>query len=207
MSVSRTLLFAGATAVALAGAASLANAQTDNAHVMTVQLPNGAVEQVRYTGDVPPQVVLAPDASPIAMSAAAYDPFVVMQRISAMMDQQAAEMLSAFGGMADAPFASPLTQAGFGMLPHGANGNRVMSIRNVPGVCMRSLEITYTGNGQAPHVVSQTSGDCGAAHGAAEPAELPATPAPSRGVKTIQVKADGAQSYQAMVHPIVAWQR
>ena len=32
-------------------------------HVLTVRLPGGAVEQIRYTGNVPPEVMVAPDAA------------------------------------------------------------------------------------------------------------------------------------------------
>ena len=51
---------------------------------------------------------------------------------------------------------------------------------------MQSLEITSMGDGQAPHVVSRSSGDCGSgqpgltAPAGATPAALPAAPVPAQ---------------------------
>ena len=160
MRPSRTVLLAGAAALGLTGMAHFAQAEPANTHVMTVQLPNGAVEQIRYTGDVPPEVILAPDA------AAFESPFTVLERMSALMDRQAEAMLRAVSTMAAQPLYPPTTEAAFGRLPPGAS------------VCMQSVEITYTGNGQPPHVVTRSAGECGPSHGASVPAELPGSPAP-----------------------------
>jgi hypothetical protein len=66
---------------------------------------------------------------------------------------------------------------------------------------MRSVQITYMGNGQQPHVVSQTSGDCGAPSGTATPAELPrAVPVPDHQQRTIEVKA--GHPYPRLVHQV-----
>lgn len=190
MSHLRNALLAGAAVVTLAGAASLAQAQTTDTqagvHVMTVQLPNGAVQQIRYTGDVPPRVVFVPVAQQVD------SPFAMMQRMSEQMDRQMAMMMQAFSPMMAQPFAGGPIQAGFGVMPAGA------------GVCMRSISVTYSGNGQ-PHVVSKTAGDCGPATPAANaPVALPETVAPAPTLHTIQVKDEhpvGQPAYRALVIP------
>lgn len=208
MRITRNLVIAGAAALTLAGATALARAASSDTHVMTVQLPNGAVEQIRYTGDVAPQVVVAPAESPFVVSSVG-DPFAMMQRISAMMNQEAAAMLQAVNPMAAQPFGAPI-QAGVGGVPFGGEGYGVISAGAGAGVCTRSVEITYTGHGQ-PHVVSQTAGDCGHASGPAVPTGLPDSLTPSRNVKTIQVKdqtaSPAARPYRSMVHQIADWQR
>ncbi len=182
MRLSRTVLLSGAAALGLTGLAALAHAQTATTRVMTVQLPSGQIEQIQYTGDVPPRVVLAP-------SAVAFEsPFAMLERMSADMDRQAEAMLRAVHQMAMQPMIPPTMQAGFGQIPAGG------------GVCMRSVQITYLGNGQAPHVVSRTSGDCGPSSGPATPAESPrVVPVPDH-QRSIEVKA--AQPYQRLVHQV-----
>ncbi len=190
MSHLRNALLAGAAVVTLAGAASLAQAQTvdtpANVHVMNVRLPDGSVQQIGYTGDVPPRVVFVPVAQQVE------SPFAMMQRLSEQMDRQMAMMMQAFSPMMAQPFAGAPIQAGFGAMPAGA------------GVCMRSVSVTYDGSGQ-PHVVSKTAGNCGPAAPAANaPVALPETVAPSPSLRTIQVKDEhpaGQPAYRALVIP------
>lgn len=187
MSHLRNALLAGAAIFTLAGGASLAQAQTADpaVHVMTVQLPNGAVQQIRYTGDVPPRIVLVPVVQSVEL------PFAMMQRMSAAMDRQIATMMQAFAPMMAQPFATGPMEAGFGAMPAGAGA----------GVCMRSISVTYTGHGQ-PQVVSKSAGNCGPA--ANTPAATPETVAPAPSVRTIQVRDDhpvGQPAYRAMVVP------
>nr|WP_294529403.1 hypothetical protein [uncultured Rhodopila sp.] len=161
MQLSRTVLLAGVAALGQAGVASLAEAQTSTTHVMTVQLPNGAIEQIRYSGDVPPQIVLVPDAASFE------SPFAALEQMSALMNRQAEAMLRSARAMAMQP----------------------MSVSAGSGVCMRSVQVTYTGNGEQPHVVSHTAGDCGGSPGgSALPAELPAPVVPPH-PRTIEVRA------------------
>jgi hypothetical protein len=189
MHLSRTVLAAGAAVLALTGLVGVASAETANIHVMTVRLPNGMVEQIRYSGDVPPQVVFVPDA--FAPGAVAYQsPFTMLDRMTALMDRQAEAMMRTINAMMAQPFRAPATEAAFGAVPAGS------------GVCMRSVQITYTGHGQ-PHVVSQTSGDCGPPGGTAAPVQLPAPSTPTHDPRTIEVKA--GSPYHRLVHPVVAW--
>jgi hypothetical protein len=194
MHLSRTVLAAGAAVLALTGLAGVASAETADTHVMTVWLPNGVVEQVRYSGNVPPQVVFVPDAvapDAVVPDAVAYEsPFAMLDRMTALMDRQAEAMTRTINAMMAQPFQAPPTEAAFGAVPTRA------------GVCMRSVQITYTGHGQ-PHVVSQTAGDCGSSGRSAAPVQVPAPPAPAQDPRTIEVKA--GSPYQGLVHPAGAW--
>jgi hypothetical protein len=192
MRLSRTVLAAGAAVLALTGLAGVTSAETANTNVMTVRLPNGAVEQIRYTGDVPPQVVFVPQA-------VAYEsPFAMLGRMTAMMDRQAEAMMRTINAMMAQPFPSRTTEAGFGAIPAGSS------------VCMRSVQVTYTGQGQ-PQVVSHTAGDCGqagsapgsASGGTPAPVQLPAPAAPTHDPRMIEVR--GSTPYQGVVHPAGPW--
>jgi hypothetical protein len=167
MKAMKPLLLASLAAVAVGGYAGLARAGAPDVKTMTVQLPGGGIEEIEYTGDVAPQVSLLP-ATPAAMA----DPFAALAQISAEMDQQAAAMMNAMDAMAAGGMGPPgaLVPAAFGQMP-------------LNGACVQSLQITSLGNGQAPQVVSRTSGDCGGSQprldAPALPAALPAAPMPS----------------------------
>jgi hypothetical protein len=191
MSYLRNALLAGAAIVILGGAAGLAEAQTQDTsgavHVMTVRMPNGMVQQIRYTGDVPPRIVIVPVVRPVE------SPFAMMQRMSAEMDRQMAMMMQVFSPMMAQPSASAPITAAFGNVPAGA------------GVCMRSISVTYTGDGQKPQVVSRTSGNCGpAAPASAADAPVVAPERTAPAVPTIQVKDEhpvGQPAYRALLVP------
>ena len=177
----RVALLAGAAGIVLAGLTGMAAAQTvtnpAQTHVLAVRLPNGQVEQIRYTGDVPPTVVLVPDAA-MAPAFGSGSPFAMLERMSADMDRQAAAL---FHDIDTIPTnAGPMNVGPTNAGPMNAGGFGVIPAMSGPGVCMRSVRVTFTGNGQAPHVVSQTSGDCGPAHGATAPVMLPSAPVQHR---------------------------
>ena len=92
MRVLRSLVLA-AVASLIAG---IAAAQTAN--VMTVRLPGGGLAEIRYFGDVPPQVAFLPSTAgydgsmPAPLVFGRESPFAVFERISAEMDRRAAEM-------------------------------------------------------------------------------------------------------------------
>jgi len=162
----RIALLAGAAGIVLAGLTGMATAQTvtnpAQPHVLNVRLPDGQVEQIRYAGDVPPTVMLAPDTAMVP-SFGPGSPFAMLERMSADMDRQAVALFHDIDAM-------PPNAGGFGLIP----------VMSGPGVCMRSVQVTFVGGGQAPHVVSHTAGDCGPAHGSATPAMLPSAPVPHR---------------------------
>lgn len=195
MRVVRTALMAGVAAVAVAGFSGWAHAQSPQVHVMTVQLPGGGVDVIHYTGDVPPQVVLA--NGPAAVAAAPLpslfgpdSPFAELQRISAAMDRQAATLM----------------QTDFANLPPGTQGFSFVSTMSGNGVCTQSVEITQNGNG-APHVVRHSSGNCGPTGGAGATIDLPPAMAPQQRPDVIMTKANGAKPYAGLVHEIPSWQQ
>src|SRR5215472_7555412 len=95
----RTAILAGAAAIAVAGLSGVAMARDLNTHVMTVEVPGGGVAEIRYSGDVPPQVVLSP--APVGLGSLApfgsffgpASPFAELERISAAMDREAASLM------------------------------------------------------------------------------------------------------------------
>jgi hypothetical protein len=159
MRVSLRSILTGAAAVLAIGTVTPALAQDGQVHVLLVQLPGGGVEQIRYTGDVPPRVVLVPRSVPVMVA----DPFAALERVSAMMDQQAMAMMRQAAAMASAP-AGMLPG-----LPPGASGYSFASTMSGNGVCTRRISITYSGGDAAPKMVSSTSGDCGSGHGSGAP--------------------------------------
>jgi hypothetical protein len=152
--LSRTLL-AGATSAVLALAAVPALARDGQPQVVVVQLPDGQVVQVQYTGTAAPVVM-----QPVIYAPAPADPaFAMLQRVAAMMDRQADAMLR------QAAQFSAMTP---GSLPPGAQFYSLSSSWSSNGGCTRSTEISYSGNGLKPRMVSYSSGDCGS--GTAAPA-------------------------------------
>jgi hypothetical protein len=185
-----TTILAGAAALGALGA-SAALAGDDQMHIMTIRLPDGSVRQIQYAGDVPPQVIVAP--APVAPIGFA-DPFAAMRLMSAMLDRQADMMLR----------QAAATRQGTTDDAENAPGMRVYSMSSTigaSGVCMRSVQITYTGDAK-PHVVSRSSGDCGAA---APPAEInaprPVPAAQPKAPRTIEVKATNPRPALAMAQP------
>lgn len=200
----KSLLLASGAALALVGSVALANAQTEPDHVMNVTLPDGSVAQIRYAGDVPPQVAFAPVGLPVALAA---NPFVAFDRLAAQMDLQAAAMLRAAQTMAVQPmFAAPL-QAGFANLPPGVQGYSTVTTFSGNGVCTRSTTYESEGAGAPPRMITHVSGTCGPVVTPRDtlPAVQPEAPAPVRTPRTITVKADqppaGVHAYR------VAWQQ
>lgn len=173
-------------AAAVAGLTGLAFAAAPVFHEMTVAMPDGGVAHIRYTGDVAPKVnfVRTADAG-LADTGFVPSPFVEMQRISALMDAQMADMMArAHFPQQAAMQQMPLSQAQLQPLP--AASYSFVSTMSGNGLCMKSVQITATGNG-APKVVSQTSGNCGeaAAKAAAPVNAKPAEPASTSGLQTI----------------------
>ncbi len=163
MSLTRTLLIAGVAATVIAG---IATAAALNTHALTVRLPGGGIERIVYTGDVAPRVVVAPAAAPIVWAAGpGFDDtaFAAMDQISAQMDREMAAMLRQAEAIESTGLAGagPLTVASTADLPPGARSYSFVSTTSGAGVCSRSVEITATGDGREPRVVSHSSGSCG----------------------------------------------
>ena len=189
MRTTRLALLTGVAAILLGGLAGMAKADAPETHVLSVRLPSGQVEQIRYTGDVPPTVIVAPEAVARDAVAMPFDPvFGMLDQITAAMDQQMDALFQSINALA---------------APHAGGDGMVPALSGL-GVCIASVRITYPGNGQTPRVVSRTSGDCSPAHRQTSPAVLPNVPVPDHGARVIQAKA--ADPYPSLVHPVSAWQ-
>jgi fermentation-respiration switch protein FrsA (DUF1100 family) len=158
MRVLRTALLAGAAVVAVAGLWGLAAARDLYTHAMTVQVPGGGIAEIRYTGDVPPQVVFSP--APAALGAlmpfgaffGPASPFATLDRISAAMDREAASLMRRAELLANAPALAPNQpiEMAQGNLPPGTESYSMVSTWSGNGVCTQSIEITSPANGGKP---------------------------------------------------------
>jgi len=166
----RTALVAGAAVIAAAGFVGAA-AAASNFHVLTVRLPDGSLEQIRYLGDQPPEVSLGGAPLPLASPAVSlFGPdavFADLDRISADMDRRAAAMLKEARRMEADALASPdpLLNVDFGNAPPGARAYSVVSTMSGGHVCTRSVQYSWSSDGKAPRIVTRTSGDCGPGRG------------------------------------------
>lgn len=214
----RTTFLASATAVAIAGVAGVAAAQSADTHVMTVRLPGGGIEEIRYTGNVPPRVVVATEPA----SFTAFDPissffgsdssFARMERISAEMDREMAAMLAQSDNLAtQARSGLPqMTDAALrSVLPPGSASYSFVSTLSENGICTKTVKITSQGNGAAPRVVSHSSGNCGPdASAPGAPVNLPAARSPvNKRPDMILTKANEAKPYTAMIRKVADAQR
>ena len=163
----RTLVMAGAAAAVLCGACGTAAAENAQSHVMTIRLPGGTIEEIRYTGNVAPRVVVSPERMPVDFGwpAAFFGPdsaFAELDRISAAMNRQMDVMLHNAEALAGEP--GLVREIDAGNLPPGTQGYSFVSTMSGNGVCGKSIEITSRGDGRKPQVVSKSWGDCEKGH-------------------------------------------
>lgn len=170
MRLSKTLIFTGLAAT-LAGVTAVSAADRQPVHTLLVHLPDGSVEQVRYTGDVAPRVVLQPVAAdpmptsmPMSMAAAfgPDSPFAMMDRISAEMDAHMAGMMRQ-AAMMRRMTPEQLQQTALAGAPAGATSFTMVSTSNGDGACSQSVRMVSMGDGKAPQVTRTSSGACGSA--------------------------------------------
>lgn len=162
MKLATASILAGVAALALAGSA-YAGAQ--GLHRMTVKTPDGGVATIEYSGDVAPRVTIG--EAPMRTGAfGAAAPFAAFDRISAAMNREMDVLLRQANMMA-LPFASvdPLFDATLNAAPAG-HAQGWFARAGTSGFCMRSVEITQSGNAR-PHVVSHSAGNCAAGGGPA----------------------------------------
>ena len=190
-----------AAAAALAAATIAAAAERAHEHVMTVLLPDGSVEHVRYTGDVAPHVVARPVAAttPLSLLDAAFGadaPFEEMDRISAEMDRQAAAMMLQVSAMAAARPATPGAAPQMAVMANAPAGAtyRYVSTTIVDGkTCTTSVQSISQGAGKAPQLLRNVAGDCSTAMQrptGPTPAVAPAPPAKPMLTSASAVPAD-----------------
>ncbi|WBO22688.1 hypothetical protein [Sphingomonas abietis] len=164
MRLSRTLLVTS-IAAAIAGVTAVAAADRQPVHTLLVHLPDGSVEQVRYTGDVAPHVVLHPVAADPMLAAFGADdsPFAMMDRISAQMDAQMSGLMRQ-AAMMQQMTPEQLRQTALAGAPAGATSSFTMiSTSGGNGACSQSIRTVSLGDGRAPQVTRTASGDCGSA--------------------------------------------
>ena len=75
MRAMRKALLAGAAVIALTGIAGLGVAAINQAHVIDVRLPDGSLAHIRYVGDTPPTVSVAPAPVASFILSPAFDPW------------------------------------------------------------------------------------------------------------------------------------
>ena len=196
MKTMRIAILAGATALAAAGTAVAAS---EPQHVLNLAMPDGSIEHIHYSGDVPPPVVFLPaHSAPIASADPSDSPFAMFDRIAAEMDRQADTMLRQAAMTASQPAAADgkIDYAAFGKLPAGTVHYSFVSTSSGNGVtCTRSTQIVSQGPKLQPKMISQSSGDCGAAPARAVPAVQGVAPAARP--KAITVKLDPAKDQSA----------
>ena len=135
-------------------------------HVLNVALPDGTIQQIRYSGDTPPAVVFTPVRQatvPIAFGDPfAMAPFAEFDRIAAAMDRQMDAMLRQASTMTAQPVGpdGKIDQATFAKLPAGTVHYSFVSSSSGNGTCSRSVQVTSFGPNQQPKIVSQSSGNC-----------------------------------------------
>ncbi len=158
----RTSVLAGIAALAVAGTAL---ASSHDRHVMKVDLPDGSVAHIEYAGDVAPKVTFAPAmidpvgwADPLPAA-----PFALFDRIAAEMDRQADVMMRQASALPveHNPGNGQVDLAALGKLPPGTVSYSFTSTGTGTGTCNRSVQVTSSGPGQQPKVVSASYGDCG----------------------------------------------
>jgi len=172
----RTLLVAGAASLVLAGAAIAAS---EKMHVMSVHLPDGSIEQVHYSGDVAPKIVMLPatQVSPVSFFESAFGPdstFAMMDRISAQMEAQTDAMMRQASMLAaQSANGHAVTPTSAATMPAGSFHYTMVSTTSGSRGCTQTVQITSTGQGQQPRVINTSSGDCNVPRPGASTAALP----------------------------------
>lgn len=186
--LTRNAVLAGVASLALAGAAWAAEKPAKpQVQVMEVALPEGGVARISYSGDVAPQVSVAPVAKgavPAGLDAR-FDmgPFAAMDRIMAEMDARAGMMMREMRDMqvrmaaaaraaqtGDPGAMQWVSLPGFGpaagpinisALPPGAVSYSSVTTVNGGRSCTQMVQVTRSSADAAPQVVRRASGDCG----------------------------------------------
>lgn len=172
------LLAAGGVAL-VAGTAYAAG----KLNTMDVALPDGSVAQISYAGDVAPRVEIVPVE-------AAADPFVEMQRMSAMMQARHEAMMRQVAEMQQraqqqilaAQRAGAARTGGPGQIvvstnaPAGSYAYTMVSTTSSGNGCTQTVEYRSDGSGAEPKVTRTSAGDCSAVqkNAPAIPAAAPA---------------------------------
>ena len=105
------LLSSAPLCLAAAGLAGASAGELARTHVLTVRLPDGSIEQIRYLGDRPPQIHWTQDPAPLFWPGIERvdmnSPFAALDRMSAEMDREAQALLNQTARLQDSALASP----------------------------------------------------------------------------------------------------
>jgi hypothetical protein len=175
MRLTRKAALVVVASLAIAGGASVAHGSPE-LKTMNVDLPDGSVVRVQYSGDVPPRVELrqAPVRGDLAFDPA---PFLAFHRIAAEMDRQIQQLWSG-------RFAP--RWAGWGATGPAGAGFSFVSQTTSDGRCTRSVEMTVAAPGAKPQMTKHQSGDCAAG----PDARSSTRPQPGRGDGKVSDEAD-----------------
>lgn len=181
-----TSLLVGAAVLGLSAFALPAASKDSAVHQMTIQLPDGGTETIRYTGDVAPKVSIVEAPFDIAWPAPiafGFAPsFAALDRIASDMDRQMDAIRRQAQTMANWPADNRgLSEAALQNLGRGTSAYSVVSESFGDNVCTGMTQITTRPDGGKPKVVSRTSGNCDAS-----PTDSAAGPNPP-GAKTIAI--------------------
>ena len=184
----RTLALIGAALLAAAGLAGASAGELARTHILTVRLPDGSIEQIRYLGDRPPQIhwtqdpapLLSPGFEPVDMNS----PFAALDRMSGEMDREAQAMSERDGPTcSNSVFGFPDTFAMVDLAKPAPGARSVSVVSTLSGghVCTRSVEVYASPEGGRPRIVTRTSGDCGPGHRRSLPSAIQPPREPVRG--------------------------
>ncbi|HKT20210.1 MAG TPA: hypothetical protein VJR47_19305 [Stellaceae bacterium] len=192
---------------------SLGLAGSALANTLTIQLPSGATETIRYAGNVAPQISIRPaqaaeafDEAPLGVFAP--DPiFAAMERQSAAMARETAALINVADALASQSFArlGPAIPIDAANLPPGTTSYSVVATLSPKGACTQSMTIISQGTGQQPRVIRRSSGDCQGASNAAVPDAAPGIAPPRHRAKTYSIDAPAASHKQPMLRE-AAWE-
>lgn len=185
MRITPKVLVAATAALALgAGAAQAAPPQF---RTMEIDLPDGSVAQLHYTGDVAPRVVVEPVEAVAPLRPMAWHvpaAFAEMQRISAMMDMRMAALLRQAEAMQRQALEQGVPAAPgvimTGNLPQGVHFSYVSTTVDANG-CTRTVSYASDGSGAAAELTEASSSGCDAM-----PREAPVVQASSQGAQAGQ---------------------
>lgn len=167
MRAKRIAILAGAAAVLAAGTAPAFASERNR---MTVALPDGALAEVEYVGDVAPRVTVVPVAARLPILS---DPFAEMERMAAAMQARHRAMMRQVAALqqlaTQAETAPGMTLAS--SLPAGVRYTMVSSTTDANG-CTRTVRYSSDGSSETPQVTRASAGSCAAVRDA--PVAIPA---------------------------------
>lgn len=158
----RTAVLTGIAALAIVGV-SLAAAP--DANTINVNLPDGSVARIEYSGGAAPKVTLAPASHAVPMTFAyGFDSIspAALDHVAGQMDRQAAAMIHQAAQLPELPVLVQhnLEAVALGKLPPGTAHYEVVKTSSENGACTRSVEMISYGSDEKPRIVLTNSADC-----------------------------------------------